>query len=504
MTKVKGTTAKVGTAAVAAPSMAPDSAPSFPPTSDSDSESQYGVEGRDFDPEDADFGSTFDSRGSQSKRVRYQPSSRLEDASRQHYRNLPGRQGPGEGRPSRLRSKVPLPIDDEAFMDGRYAGRKVSRADLGFDDASEDSEKEDPLEEDESEEEYGDGSGDEGLSQHLSAPKTKTTPSGGKKLVSAPKDSDGGEVEEQLAALRTAQEHQLEMVATKAVEDAVRGTVVREQLVKWQTALDVRIHLQPLLTTSHRLPLKRVIYETAMVDREMQERVLSQLQDLCRRLTEGWDNIVPCASLSEGWESQLSKWDAHMSPKWRESLDQWHQRVSLNGPEVLSAKRQMKVINQSLWSQMETALRDHDRLLRRAFTRRSGVTPIGEEGKDDAEAKARPSSVPDETVVSAHFDDGDFFSLLVRDWVASGAAAATAGNNGSAADAAKTAGLTISRVRAHRTGIDPRASKGRKLRYDVQERLVNYMVPVRDVTTQWPDEKIDALYASTFRQPEDV
>lgn len=506
MTKVteKRTAAKVAAVAVAAAAATAavvDTTPSFLSASDTDSEGQYGMGGRDFDPEDADFGSTFDSRGGQSKRVRYQTSSSSSssqlDGSRQHYHNLPGRSGPGDGRPSRLRSKVPLPIDDETFMDGKYAGRKVSRADLGFaGETSKDDDDEVEVEEEEQEEEE-----EEKSSWPLSASKTGEASSKDKKSDPSLEDNDR-ELREQLAALQAAQERQLEMVATKAVEDAVRGAAVREQLAKWQAVLDVRIHLQPLLTASHRLPLKRVIYETSMVDRDLQERVLSQLQDLCQRLAEGWDSSLPCSpSLGEAWESRLSEWDARMSPKWRESLDQWHHKVSLNGPDALSAKRQMKVINQSLWNQMETALRDHDRLLKRAFTRRSDVIPIGEEPEKDDEIKIRFSPILGQDATSAHFDDGDFFSLLVRDWIASGASAT--GLSGTV-DAAKAAGLTISRVRVHRSGVDPRASKGRKLRYDVQERLVNYMVPVRDVTTQWSDDKIDALYASTFHQPEGV
>ena len=44
--------------------------------------------------------------------------------------------------------------------------------------------------------------------------------------------------------------------------------------------------------------------------------------------------------------------------------------------------------------------------------------------------------------------------------------------------------------------VDTRASKGRKIRYDVHEKLVNFMAPVD--TSQITDEAKDQLFKSLF------
>ena len=44
--------------------------------------------------------------------------------------------------------------------------------------------------------------------------------------------------------------------------------------------------------------------------------------------------------------------------------------------------------------------------------------------------------------------------------------------------------------------VDTRASKGRKLRYQVHEKLQNFMVPIPTQRGAWHDEQIDELFAS--------
>jgi len=43
--------------------------------------------------------------------------------------------------------------------------------------------------------------------------------------------------------------------------------------------------------------------------------------------------------------------------------------------------------------------------------------------------------------------------------------------------------------------VETKASKGRKLRYEIHEKLQNFMVPV-PVRGAWHDEQIDELFAS--------
>lgn len=400
---------------------------------------------QDCDPEDMDFGGHAD-RTSASSRKR---STMVDyaDESRAHYRDL-------SVAGNRIK-KTCLPIDSKDFMDGKYAGQKTSRAELGF---------------------------------------TLEAASDSQELV------DGDEEEDRFSystrdvsrfdALDDNEDIQLQMVARKLNDDKERGRHVQLQLQKWQGALDVRVRLQPLLTMSQRVPavqewqalcgedVEGVPASKDAAEKELSGLVASLIGHVSSLggLTRPKDEVA-VQTLQEQ-EKTLRQLDAACSTLWKASLDHWHQKVAFT-VEGASAKKQLKVINQSLWTQVESSFRDKERLVRRALTRRSATMPFTESERE----------VP-------AFDDADFFSTVVRNWVETGAD--TKGH------VALAAGLVVRKVKeSKRAGIDPRTSKGRKLRYDVQDKIVNFMVPVKELNA-WTDDKIDTFFASIFPQVETV
>lgn len=46
------------------------------------------------------------------------------------------------------------------------------------------------------------------------------------------------------------------------------------------------------------------------------------------------------------------------------------------------------------------------------------------------------------------------------------------------------------------TDVDTKASKGRKLRYEVHEKLQHFMIPIPVASGAWPDGQIDELFGS--------
>jgi protein AATF/BFR2 len=82
-----------------------------------------------------------------------------------------------------------------------------------------------------------------------------------------------------------------------------------------------------------------------------------------------------------------------------------------------------------------------------------------------------PASAPDADARDPEtYDDGDFYGQLLREFLES------AGTDAAAAAGADA--LRAGRGAKRRKAVDRRASKGRKLRYTVHEKLVNFMVPV--------------------------
>lgn len=92
------------------------------------------------------------------------------------------------------------------------------------------------------------------------------------------------------------------------------------------------------------------------------------------------------------------------------------------------------------------------------------------------------------------FDDTDFYQSLLRDVID-----ARSGNASLSLDGLTTDWRTSQKHRNMHKTVDTRASKGRKLRYEVHEKLQNFMAPIPTpggATVTWHESQIDELFAS--------
>ena len=149
----------------------------------------------------------------------------------------------------------------------------------------------------------------------------------------------------------------------------------------------------------------------------------------------------------------------------------------------LKAKKTLKMLNQDPYQQVQIALQDEERLLSRTRLYRDNSKgrlgyPAGETGRVEYEDI---------------YDDNDFYQVLLKDWTASHGALS------SSTASAMSAILLPSGKKLHRENVDQRASKGRKIRYDVHAKLINYMVPQIEKGA-WNDSKIDEFYTSLLGQ----
>jgi protein AATF/BFR2 len=87
------------------------------------------------------------------------------------------------------------------------------------------------------------------------------------------------------------------------------------------------------------------------------------------------------------------------------------------------------------------------------------------------------------------FDDTDFYQQLLRDVID-----ARSGNGTSGIGDDNDWLRAQQKARKARKKVDTKASKGRKLRFGVHEKLQNFMVPVQ--SAGWHEEQIDELFAS--------
>jgi protein AATF/BFR2 len=175
------------------------------------------------------------------------------------------------------------------------------------------------------------------------------------------------------------------------------------------------------------------------------------------------------------------------------TIDKWDGKVKAGAGAAPASK--FKALNQSVLSQVQTVLQDSARLIRRTRVKRSSYRVLGAalfaspenkgssavaelygdgaggRGDDEPAAEGGKSARGLQEEDSEAYDDADFYQLLLRDLIESAA---------SAEDATELqAQLRAARRRVGKAGknVDTKASKGRKLRFDIQPKLVNFMFP---------------------------
>ena len=160
-----------------------------------------------------------------------------------------------------------------------------------------------------------------------------------------------------------------------------------------------------------------------------------------------------------------------------------------------------KTINQSFEQQVNNNLSDMDRLIKRTKLNRRNVTPIGyttkeeddhENGNKNKSIDEDDDDIPEDTSVRKKtqglendyiFDDEDFYRVLLNDLV-----------DKKVQTSDPTSGITISLRAAQKSNklknnVDTKASKGRKLRYHVQEPIANF--ETSRGSWRWNDDQID-------------
>ncbi|KAL1746809.1 apoptosis-antagonizing transcription factor [Schizophyllum fasciatum] len=277
--------------------------------------------------------------------------------------------------------------------------------------------------------------------------------------------------------------------------DLRKGKAVARQVAIWDTLLDARIRLQKSVTAAQRVvdvgdvaeradckeALTQMLDEALLLSDELlsfQEKLLSENEDVTpparkRRRVETPPPSV--ADYSEQLRSLTSdtvalEYTAH--PHLVRTLTKWSAKIQAVAPSVLlpSSRNAFSKSAQpkSAPALIDETLADHEKLLARTRVRRGRVAEEREgEGRGEV------------------FDDTDFYQQLLRQVIDARGAREGADQDWVQAQKAKKA----------RKKVDTKASKGRKIRYDVHEKLQNFMVPI-PAHHGWHEEQIDELFAS--------
>ncbi|ROW13424.1 hypothetical protein VPNG_04369 [Cytospora leucostoma] len=355
--------------------------------------------------------------------------------------------------------------DESAQLDGSEteeepSGDEGSSAEDGSDDESEDSEDDD----DEDEEEDDD--------EEMGGTNTKDNRSGIRNLM---------------------QEGQKSVVATisqAAKADAEKGVAVRQQRRTYDSLLNLRIRLQKGMVAVNSLGEAT---DADSADKEPYEAAEEAAIKLWNAIDGFRASLLPeptagqkrkrdidSATSNEELWADMQATEHRAAAKRKKVLDKWSNRVK-STTTTMNKTRQLGAAagSQSLISVLEDQLLNSERLVKRTHVPRS-CAPV--------QAARKVAEDPD------IYDDADFYQLLLKELVDQRTSDTAAGGDSSV----PTVRWTAIKEAKTRKQVDRRASKGRKLRFTVHEKLQNFMAP--EDRRSWEEEAIDRLFGTLFGQ----
>ncbi|EJD48011.1 TRAUB-domain-containing protein [Auricularia subglabra TFB-10046 SS5] len=281
----------------------------------------------------------------------------------------------------------------------------------------------------------------------------------------AQNDDDGDAREEETAAAAAA------LQKTRQA-DIAKGKAVARQISVWDALIDTRIRLQKTIQATDKLPQQQSDALSSEDGQATLARFFETASALSNSLFEAQERLFELSTSTPPPPRKKRK----LSPSSASVSEATHDLSQLNAayhPHLLSTltkwSNKIQAVTPALFANSNA----------NAFTKKS------------ANATRNILDVIDDTLARKHereegegvYDDTDFYQSLLRDVIeARGGAAA--------------GGVGVKRKKVKKV-VDTKASKGRKIRYTVHEKLQHFMVPIPTVTAGgWHDEQIDELFAS--------
>lgn len=315
--------------------------------------------------------------------------------------------------------------------------------------------------------------------------------------------SDGSEVvgddeKSRRAELRRIMNEDQKVVAATisqaARADAEKGIAVKQQRKILDSLLNVRIRLQKaLIATNSMVAAKEKIDDIEIPYRAAEEaaiKLLGTLDALRQKL-----NDVGVTVRSGGKRKRTLDLDTPSSEIWesiqdlestvvgtrRSTLEKWSSRVRDTTSLPLSDKLNT-ITKQTITDVLQDQLSNSERLIKRTKMPRS----------------CAPVQVQMKITEDPHiFDDADFYQLLLKELVdqrmMDSNTLAPLGDG----DRPMAQWTTVKEAKTKKR-VDTKASKGRKIRYTIHEKLQNFMAPEDRGT--WEQDAVDRFFGTLLGQ----
>lgn len=320
--------------------------------------------------------------------------------------------------------------------------------------------------------------------------------------------------------------HIVNRLSESATNDALKGYTVLQQQNEFDSLIDLRLKLQKALNISNLLPVDKETLENSDLATKHSKMLLQEATESCFDLLDTIfalrsqlytkDKVVaepftatPSKRSLDKYLESTARYDDVLN-KYRGSvLTKWLAKIQNSSASTAMNAGKFKALNQSAEQQVASNLYDMDRLLKRTKLNRRQIKPLGyeyhelklQEQEEETEKRDDGEDVPEDSQKPARsfnlqemdliFDDEDFYRVLLNDLV-----------DKKIQSSDPTSGLQFALKGAASTklkkNVDNKASKGRKLRYHVQEKIANFDSP--RPWLKWNDLQVDEFFASLLGQ----
>lgn len=394
----------------------------------------------------------------------------------------------------------------------RYEGARISRDAATGEDEDEDDPFSKGFDEEESEDDVEDVaelSGSEGEDEDVSdededmqdGDESPATDMSDEDDEDDEEEDDDEEVEDKTELRKMMAEEQKTVAASlsqAAKQDAEKGRAVKTQRTTFDSLLNSRIKLQKALIGTN--TLTGVISDSTAPAEDTQDAflaaetaaftlwsTLNSLRETLESSRTGHKRKHATYTLDTPTEdlwNHMRSQELSAAPTRATILEKWNQKA--RGASAITPKNKLNnsSANQSIVDVLQEQLHG-DRLTKRARTPRS-CAPL-------QLASASTTSEP-----SAIYDDADFYGLLLQSLLEQRSADSIAASASSSVSLSLPTGFQMRREAKTKKNIDTKASKGRKMRYTVHEKLQNFMAPEDRAT--WAERAADELFGSLFGQ----
>lgn len=276
------------------------------------------------------------------------------------------------------------------------------------------------------------------------------------------------------------------MAALSTRPDVDKGLAIRQQRKAYDGLLNIRIRLQKALIAANTFETLDASPEPESEPYEAAEEAAIKLLNTISSLK---DNFGPShagekrkrelnvsMTTSQIWEQMQAEEERAIKSR-EDRLEKWSRKVqSVN----VTAPKGLESRNKTLISALKDQLIDpENRLAKRSRTPRSC-----------APAQAAKGISEDSDI----YDDADFYQLLLKELVDQRTVEGSSGAG--AGEAVPTVVLTAAKDVKNRKNVDRKASKGRKMRFTVHEKMQNFMAP--EDRRAWEQGAIDRFFGTLF------